>query len=213
MEHAQAISTNASERYLLGELTASEADAFEEHYFDCVQCADDVRAGSTFLDGGRRLVRESETPLAPVVAIEEHPRRRWGWMQTAIAAMVLFPLVLVPLLVRDAAPAAVVALGGDPIVLAADTRAAGDSVVVTGEAPIVFEIPDSSHARYEVRVLGPDGKTLDTREYTRAEVERSDWLSLTVHGGPAGEYQLVISGGAPGGSLRELARRRFTVKR
>lgn len=213
MEHAQAISTNASERYLLGELTASEADAFEEHYFDCFQCADDVRAGSTFLEGGRALVRESETPLAPVVEIAEHPRRRWGWMQTAIAAMVLFPLVLVPLLMRDAAPAAVVALGGDPIVLAADTRAAGEPVVVTGESPIVFEIPDSSHARYEVRVLGPDGKTLDTREYTRAEVERSDWLSLTVHGGPAGEYQLVISGGEPGGSLRELARRRFTVKR
>ena len=53
MTHEQAVSTLASERYLLEEMTEPERDTFEEHYFSCVECADDVRAGGVMRDGVR----------------------------------------------------------------------------------------------------------------------------------------------------------------
>jgi len=53
MTHEQALSTFASERYLLDEMTEPERSTFEEHYFECTDCADDVRAGGLMRDGAR----------------------------------------------------------------------------------------------------------------------------------------------------------------
>ena len=53
MTHDQAVSTFASERYLLEEMTEPERTVFEEHYFSCVDCADDVRMGAVMSDGAR----------------------------------------------------------------------------------------------------------------------------------------------------------------
>src|SRR5262249_28456042 len=53
MDHNEAVSTLAAERYLLGEMTPAERDAFEAHYFDCVDCADDIRAGAMLRAGVR----------------------------------------------------------------------------------------------------------------------------------------------------------------
>ena len=43
MEHHQAAAILASERYVLDELTVAERDAFEEHYFTCAICAQEVK--------------------------------------------------------------------------------------------------------------------------------------------------------------------------
>ena len=51
MDHSQALSTQASERYLLGDMSEPERFDFEAHYFECGECADDVRAGSAFVRG------------------------------------------------------------------------------------------------------------------------------------------------------------------
>lgn len=53
MTHEQALSTFASERYLLDEMTEPERETFEEHYFSCPDCADDVRAGAVMQEGAR----------------------------------------------------------------------------------------------------------------------------------------------------------------
>jgi hypothetical protein len=51
MDHRNAVSSNASERYLLGEMSEPERFAFEAHYFDCLECAADVRAGAVLARG------------------------------------------------------------------------------------------------------------------------------------------------------------------
>jgi hypothetical protein len=53
MEHVQAVNTLATERYILDEMTAEERESFEEHYFSCPECAEDVRAGAIMRDGAR----------------------------------------------------------------------------------------------------------------------------------------------------------------
>jgi hypothetical protein len=53
MEHQQAIDTFASERYLLDEMSDEERDAFEEHFFSCPVCADDLLAADKMRSGAR----------------------------------------------------------------------------------------------------------------------------------------------------------------
>ena len=45
MTHQQALETMAAERYLLDEMTEIEKHAFEDHFFDCSDCAHEVRLG------------------------------------------------------------------------------------------------------------------------------------------------------------------------
>jgi hypothetical protein len=53
MEHQEAMSTLASERYLLGEMTDTERISFEEHCFSCAECAQDVLIGDKMREGVR----------------------------------------------------------------------------------------------------------------------------------------------------------------
>jgi hypothetical protein len=53
MDHLHAMNSFAPERYILGEMTEDERLAFEDHYFSCAECADDVRAGGLMRDGAR----------------------------------------------------------------------------------------------------------------------------------------------------------------
>lgn len=75
MDHLQAVDSLATERYLLGEMTEPERDAFEEHYFDCGACAEDVRIGSLMSDAARAgLLNESR-----VATFAPRPRASQRW--------------------------------------------------------------------------------------------------------------------------------------
>lgn len=51
MTHSEALQSSATERYLLDEMSELERHAFEEHYFDCTECAEDVRTAAVMRDG------------------------------------------------------------------------------------------------------------------------------------------------------------------
>ena len=57
MDHDTAVRINATERYFLGELSEQDRDSFEEHFFSCPECAEDVRALTTFADNARAVFR------------------------------------------------------------------------------------------------------------------------------------------------------------
>jgi hypothetical protein len=56
MSHGQSVSSQAAERYVLGELTQSEREAFEGHYFDCTVCFEQVKLGSQFMHHAREVL-------------------------------------------------------------------------------------------------------------------------------------------------------------
>ena len=62
MTHDQAVSSQAAERYVLGELTPSEREAFEGHYFDCAACFEQVEAGAQFLGRAREVLDHDREP-------------------------------------------------------------------------------------------------------------------------------------------------------
>jgi hypothetical protein len=94
MDHLEAKRLHAAEKYVLGELSADQRDAYEEHYFDCAECAEDVKATLTFITVGREVFREEPEPVA-VASRELAPRSRWtSWFRP----MIVVPAVAVLLL-------------------------------------------------------------------------------------------------------------------
>src|SRR5262249_14999465 len=90
MDHIDATQNHASERYLLGELSDAERDAFEEHFFSCSECAEEVRAGAIFLSNARAVFQEDDLRTqesrweALLAWLRPHP----VWAAAAAAAMV-----------------------------------------------------------------------------------------------------------------------------
>jgi hypothetical protein len=117
----------ASERYLLGEMSEIERYAFEEHFFSCSECAEDVRAGSLLREGTKAGLLPR-----PQVRAGRLPALTTGFVPWALAAtlagIVTYQSIwLLPDLRQQASPQALA-----PIVLRPATRGA-DPVVVLQE--------------------------------------------------------------------------------
>jgi hypothetical protein len=72
MTHEEAVEKRTAERYILGELAEPERDQFEEHFFECIDCADDIRTLSLLKEGTRAV-----GPASPVPARAAEQVRSW----------------------------------------------------------------------------------------------------------------------------------------
>jgi Putative zinc-finger len=88
MDHDQARASGAPERYLLGEMSEPDRFAFEEHYFQCQECADEVRIGAALARGVQSVGREDAAArLRPkVIRAETGGSRRLRWLSPAALA-------------------------------------------------------------------------------------------------------------------------------
>lgn len=100
MDHSQATEVQAAERYLLGELPASEAEEFERHFFECADCAEAVQAGSQFIANARVVFTERSVESRRErgdarrrASVRE--RRAWWWMPGWIPAAAALALLVV----------------------------------------------------------------------------------------------------------------------
>lgn len=215
MDHAEATTTHATDRYLLGELTAAEADAFEDHYFDCADCADELRIGMRFMNGGRGIAREAAAAPegSPVVRFEPRPRRT-AWFPAAIAAALVLA-VGAPILMRQQRPAAqgpsfeVVKVYS---LLLADSRAAADDLTLNaGETSVlVVDVPaEPAYSKYEARLRLPDGSI---RPIPLTPDPNGEPTQLKVSGLSAGRHELMIVGIDPAGQHAVIKRDPFIVR-
>jgi hypothetical protein len=90
VEHEEATTTYAAERYVLGELSPEERELFEQHYFDCALCAEDVRDLVCVTDGARRMLVEEKRAAEPVRPPAENGSSFWArlgqyWQRPAYA--------------------------------------------------------------------------------------------------------------------------------
>jgi len=56
MDHDVVVREKMTEKYLLAELDPALRDQFEEHFFECLDCARDVRAGSDFVAHSKNIL-------------------------------------------------------------------------------------------------------------------------------------------------------------
>jgi hypothetical protein len=96
MNHDEAITLKAAEKYLLGELSAELRDQYEDHYFGCAECAQDIRTGAVFIDNARDAFRGDSFAGA---AAEHQPVRSGGWWTTLLRPAFAVPALALLLLV------------------------------------------------------------------------------------------------------------------
>src|ERR1039457_5821127 len=91
MDHTAVVRQKMTERYLLDELDSEVRDEFEEHYFDCPECALDIRAGAQFVAHTKTVLAQSAEPvLARATPGQSRARGGWfAWLRPAFAAPVL----------------------------------------------------------------------------------------------------------------------------
>ncbi len=77
MDHLDADNTKAVERYMLGDLSVSEVEEFERHFFDCPQCSEELRALTMFQENARAVFVEQD--LAPIPPSVHAPESAAGW--------------------------------------------------------------------------------------------------------------------------------------
>src|SRR5438093_13705827 len=87
MDHEEAIKLRAAERYILQELSPDERDDFEEHYFMCVECADEVRSVFALAHNAKSVFAGQAQAATPrPVALQERPSNWWIRLRPAVAA-------------------------------------------------------------------------------------------------------------------------------
>ena len=95
MDHTAVVREKTTERYLLNELEPKVRDEFEEHYFDCPECAQDVSAGSLFVEHSKLVLGESPAPMPIRVAARPARGGIFAWLRPAFAVPALALLLAV----------------------------------------------------------------------------------------------------------------------
>jgi hypothetical protein len=215
MEHDEAVRTKATERYLLGELEAEVRDQFEEHLFECPDCALDLRAASAFLEHSKV---ELSAPESTAVRAPEHAPTKPGWLnwlRPAIAVPVMACLLgviayqnfvtLPASKMGDAAPRVLASVS----LLAANTRGMTiPSIDVNQGNPFLVFVdvpPGGSFVSYRVELYDPTGKKERSLPISSAAVK--DTLTVQIPPVQAGDgaYRLVILGSDASGETTEVA--------
>ena len=161
MTHQQALDGLASERYLLDEMTEVERFEFEDHYFDCPECAEDVRLGDMIRQEARRagVAMAPNTQMGrPVVVLTSakwwrRPMVAAPWAVAATLALVVGyqSLVTVPALRDAGGPQSI-----EPVMLRGATRGAATTVAIApGQRVVALSAdlltpPPSSSLTYEI---------------------------------------------------------------
>jgi hypothetical protein len=213
MDHAEAVRIQATEKYLFGELTGELREAFEEHYFQCSECAMQLKAGAALVDAGRAIAREEK--LAPVGPVREAmPHSGWlAWLRPAIAIPALAGLLLIvayqnvfviPRLKGAATHSSAPQAARSFSLISQNSRGAGEKNIRVGptEAYILFlDIPpEPASPQYRCEFRSASGATVFVVSVSADLAKNS--VPITISGGtlPPGNYTIVVRGQLPGQS-------------
>jgi len=224
MNHIEVEATGEVERYLLGELNEAEQLGFEQHYFECGECAEHVRLSTIFETNLQAVLREP-FPL-PRESGSEHStapaRRQWPTLAAMAAAVVMAAglgyqnLVQLPQLRQALALAD--AEDSPATYYLAETRSEGDTLVVPNGArhvSLLFnQTPGRTFPFYDCTLQDESGATVrQFRVPVRPNLE--EWqLRLSTRGLSARSYILKVRGAAAesGLAVEQIAEYHFRLE-
>jgi hypothetical protein len=211
MEHKEAEQNLAVERYLLGDMTASELDQFEDHLFTCRDCADSVQSGAAFVENARSVFKEPELHAA---SERKSVRMKWkqpSWWQRfmspafapALAALALLcvagyqRMVVIPGL-RTQLAAVTEPQPLPSFALHAASRGAQQTIVVPEGGHffnLYLDVAQESASGYSCAILDASGSVQFAEHLSPATPESGGTLNLLIGRSRlrAGDYTLVVS--------------------
>jgi hypothetical protein len=205
MEHQDWINSMAAESYTLGELEPAKRDAFEEHFFDCPVCSNDVRDAAKLVAGIRTRDVRAITPAAP--------RLKWWAAAAAVifAAGLSYQFWVNPHMEPAQAQVKPASLAVT-IDLESVSRGTNEQLVKTvhSDESIALMFPietNEPQPLYVCEVRDAAGKTRASLTVTRAQANELVSMVVMPHTLSSGDYKLVIRGGE-----REIATYPFTVE-
>src|SRR5258706_10407807 len=222
MDHDVVVRLKMTEGYLLGEIDPEARAEFEEHFFDCPECALDVRAGALFVEQSKVVLAEKAEPLSKGLLVPNHARPGWFvWLRPAFSAPVMALLLAVigyqnlvtyPQLQQArnsprVLPWAAVNVGtfgsGGPIIPAGP----GESFLLFVRIP-----PDGSYSRYVADLHNPAGK-LEWSLTIPASSAQDQWpVQVPGANRAAGRYALLVRGVTAAGESKEVGRAAFELQ-
>src|SRR6266699_4680614 len=215
MNHHEAIQLQAAVKYVLGELSQIQREEYEEHYFECAECAIDLKALATFTDSTREVWRqEKANPLAadPVPALGGW--LRWFQPITAIPAFAALLLIIayqntvtIPQARNTSSRTVAEVYGRSFLLQPSDTRRGNEAIV--NEAPLEVRpnegfllqldfVPSSRFPAYLCQLQDASGRVL--RQFAVPAEKVKQELHLPVPAGlisRPGQYSLVFLGADP----------------
>src|SRR6266478_7118945 len=93
MDHSEAVRLQAAEKYVLGELPQAIREEYEEHYFDCAECALDLKAAMVFVDTSREVLRSEKEKSVEIDRVPE-PGEWFSWIKPWVAVPTFAALLL-----------------------------------------------------------------------------------------------------------------------
>lgn len=237
IDHGQARQEMLAEKYLLNELPPDVREAFEEHFFDCQECAFDIRAGAAFVDEAKIQLPGLTAGSLPHgsgagTGLRDGKRNGrfslLGWWKPLFASPVFAAPVFATLLLvvgyqNLVTYPALRTASTEPrllpsVALHAGSRS-GDHTLVEADRKqgvvLQVDVPEqATYATYAVDLYDPQGKLAWTRKISATAVAAEDGtLSLMIPGAglQQGSYSLAVSGVALSGQPKELARRAFDI--
>lgn len=218
MDHNYAIENHTAERYLLQDLDEQERDAYEEHFFSCSACAEEVRTASEFLESAKQVVQDE----VKAQIYGQHVARHSNWGNWLNWRSMLHPV--------PAMACSLLALGigfsgyQNAVVLPSLRQAASAQLVVaqptlhnsksavrevpfsrTKSFTLPFDIPESNFNAFDVSVVTESNiKKLSFQYQVGNEAEKA--LEIIVPAGTldAGRYFIVIEGSGGKGEVDRI---------
>jgi len=199
MDHKFAIKKQFAERYLLGELAETERDAYEEHFFECQICAEEVQTGSQFVHAAREVFAHEPVLDLPTGRKSVIRGRFWRDLFHPAPAMAFAALVLaagLSLYQRDEiSRLSKPHLASDAVVLRAARGMQGEVKASRNEPfQLEFDVPPGDFDSYTARIL-TDANT-EKASFTFSAQQANDPIRAIFPAGSlaAGHYTMVIQG-------------------
>lgn len=216
MDHDEAIRQKATERYLLDELDPELRDQFEEHVFDCPDCALDVRTAALFVEQSKVILGEPGAHSAMKQPVPAAAKPGWfAWLRPAFTVPVLALLLAVIGYQNMVTYPKLTAAANQPQLgpwtsVNVSTRGAATTVIKThrgeGFALLLNLPPEDGFASYGVDLYNPAGKLEWSAPLSAIPAEEGRQIYIPGHDRLPGTYTLVVRGINPAGESKEISR-------
>ena len=225
VDHDQSVESHAVEKYLLGELSAEESEAFVEHFFECEACAGEVRLGYHFRENARAVFGQEKRP--PVLRHPEPNRKSvswFAWLRPAVLAsatcLLLSGITAYQNLAEIPSLRSRIGQLEQPRIVEAGVvvppASRGPATVIgVASADTFFHLGLAVNAvppaaEYVLELHSDSGTTIARMSFSKLEPESNLTLSLPASKFPAGSYRAVLFA-SDGQTARELERYRFAI--